>query len=132
MGQKRNNNKNNRADKHQKLETIPWYLCRKLDMLGRRRGHLVTAFHQSDSSAAAAAAGGGKNFFLYANAQARRRGRVFRQDRHDNKGLLSVAAPLQTLDTQDGHLFSPSLKAWLHPPAAQSTIFQGKQTQLAA
>ncbi|CAK9228628.1 unnamed protein product [Sphagnum troendelagicum] len=119
MGKKRNNNN----DKHQKLETIPWYLCRKLDMLGRRRGHLVTAFHQSDSSAAAAG-GGGKNFFLYGNAQARRRGRVLRQDRHDNKGLLSVVAPLQTLDTQDGHLFSPSLKAWLHPPAAQSTIFQ--------
>jgi len=100
-------------------------------MLGRRRGHLVTAVHQSDSSAGAAG-GQGKNFFLYANAQARRRGRVLRQDRHDNKGLLSVVAPLQTLDTQDGHLFSPSLKAWLHPPAAQSTIFQGKQTQLAA
>ncbi len=48
MGQKRNNNKC--ADKHQKFETIPWYLCQKLDMLGRCCGHLVTVVHHNDSS----------------------------------------------------------------------------------
>jgi hypothetical protein len=48
MGQKLNNN--NRANKHQKLETILWYLSQKLDMLGHRHGHLVTIVHQSDSS----------------------------------------------------------------------------------
>lgn len=48
MGQKRNNN--NHADKHQKLESIPWYLCQKLDMLGHCCGHLIVVVHQSDYS----------------------------------------------------------------------------------
>jgi hypothetical protein len=48
---------------------------------------------------------GGKNFFLYANAQAHTRGRILQQYKHNNKGLLSMVAPFQTLDTQDGHLF---------------------------
>jgi hypothetical protein len=70
MGRKRNNN--NRADKHQKLETIPWYLCQKLDMLGHRHGHLITVVHQIDSSVAAR----GNNFFLYVNTHVHRRGKV--------------------------------------------------------
>jgi hypothetical protein len=49
MGEKRNNNNNNCEDKHQKLETIPWYLCRKLDMLGCCHGHLIIIVHQNDS-----------------------------------------------------------------------------------
>jgi len=42
-----------------------------------------------------------------------------------------MVALLQTLDTQDGHFFFPSLKVWLHPLTTQSTIFQSQQTQLA-
>jgi hypothetical protein len=38
--------------------------------------------------------GGGENFFSYANAQACRKGRILWQDRHDNKGLLFMVAPL--------------------------------------
>jgi hypothetical protein len=100
-------------------------------MLGCCHGHLIIIVHQNDSLVIVGG-GGGENFFLYANPQACRRGKVLQQDRHDNKGLLYVVAFFQTLDTQDVHLFSPGLKAWLHPLAAHNTIFQGKQTQLVA
>jgi hypothetical protein len=50
MGQKHTNNNNNHANKHKKLETIPWYLCQKLDMLGCHCGHLITVVHQNDYS----------------------------------------------------------------------------------
>jgi hypothetical protein len=57
MGQKRNNI-NKCADKHKFFETIPWYLCQKLDMLGCRCGHLITLVHHNDSSTIAIVVGG--------------------------------------------------------------------------
>jgi len=59
MGEKQNNNNNNCEDKHQKLETIPWYLCRKLDMLGCCHGHLIIIVHQNDSLIIVVVVGGG-------------------------------------------------------------------------
>ncbi len=66
MGQKWNNN--NCANKHQKLETIPWYLCQKFDMLGRCHGHLIIVFIRMIFQLLLLLLGGGGNFFLYANA----------------------------------------------------------------